>query len=150
MTQLLNYLMGFLTAILAIYVKKSIDDKDLRRRSLFALINEAQNNLAVLEKTARVYLLTTIAWDTMHSYLAEKETDLFARLSEFYSAVNLRNNVMMLHNTASCLGRISRVEVDGYVFSGEWLDHNADQLKRDAREVLGQLNERLSQLADCP
>jgi len=139
-----NYLGGFATAISAIYIKKMIDDRDSRKKALFALKNEVEGNLRILQKASRIYLLSTVAWESMNPYLAKKEASLFAQLANLYSAVNIRNGITILHNIASCLGRTYTLDIGSRYFdSGEWLDEQAEQLKKDAAEAVSELNVRL-------
>lgn len=150
-TSLINYLVGFTTAILAIYIKKAIDDRDLRKRTLLTLKNEIQDNVGLLEKATRIYVLNSVAWQTMSSYVVLKETPLFKTLSDLYSSINIRNNIMMVHNMALSAGKIYKLEIEGkYVHSGEWLDNDARQLKGNGIKAIRELDARLAQIMDCP
>jgi len=137
--------MGFATSMIAIYVKKMIDDRALRKRTLLTLRNELQSNLDVLKKSARIYLLATVSWDSTRSYLVEKESDLFLKLSNTYSLINTRNNILLLHNNSMCFGKTLNLELEnGYSYSGDWLDENAKELTKHITGSIDRLNERIN------
>ena len=103
LTHILNFILGFIVSILAVYLRKRMEDADIKKRTMLAIKNEINENKKILEDTTRIFKLKTVVWDNINSYLVRNETKLFLKTSDLYSDINTRNDIMFLYNMSKCL-----------------------------------------------